>query len=301
MSSSTYQHLRRIVRDGVRTAVASAEVLTRYRSTAKLARAGGHLVADVRTPGGALYVHLLDLGVGRPLYTGLQYEPEESTFLERSLKPGMTVIDVGANVGYMALLAAKTVGAGGTVIAIEPDPGNAELLTANVERNGYRNVLIQRCAVGSEPGTAQLYRSAWNMGNHRLNPGAGGQAIAHEAIAVPVRTVDAIVADNRLSRVDVIKMDVEGYEPGVLGGMTSTLARFKPVILTEFWPYGMRDAGFDPEGFLDRCIRAGYEGRTLASPDRRLKTVSDILATLPNQDRGTYDNIVLVPSGATPV
>jgi FkbM family methyltransferase len=295
MSSLTYQHFRRTARDAVRTAVASCEILTRYRSTAKLARAGGHLVADVRTPGGALYVHLLDLGVGRPLYTGLEYEPEETAFLERSLKPGMTMIDVGANVGFMALLAAKAVGANGTVLAIEPDPGNAELLRANIERNGYRNVSIQRCAVGSEPGTAQLFRSAWNMGNHRLNPGEAGQAIAHESIAVPVRTVDSLVADNHLSRVDVIKMDVEGYEPGVLGGMMETLTRFRPVILTEFWPYGMRDAGFDPEAFLDRCVRAGYQGRTLTNPERPLKTVADIIATLPDQDRGTYENIVLTP------
>ncbi len=295
LNSSTYQQFRRTARDAVRTAVASCEVLTRYRATAKLARAGGHLVADVRTPGGALYVHLLDLGVGRPLYTGLEYEPEETAFLQASLKPGMTMIDVGANVGYMALLAAKAVGPSGTVVAIEPDPGNGELLRANLERNGYRNVSIERCAVGSAAGTAQLYRSAWNMGNHRLNPGAGGQAIAHEAIAVPVRTVDDLVVAHHLSRVDVIKMDVEGYEPGVLGGMTATLARFKPVILTEFWPYGMRDAGFDPEAFLDRCIRAGYEGRTLTHLDRPLKTAADMLATLSDQDRGTYENLVLTP------
>ena len=296
MNSSTYQRFRRTARDAVRTAVASCEVLTRYRSTAKLARAGGHLVADVQTPGGALYVHLLDLGVGRPLYTGLEYEPEEAAFLQQSLKPGMTMIDVGANVGFMALLAAKAVGPSGTVLAIEPDPGNGELLRANIERNGYRKVSIERCAVGSEPGTAQLFRSAWNMGNHRLNPGEAGQAIAHESISVPVRTVDDLVSEHRLSRLDVIKMDVEGYEPGVLGGMLATLARFKPVILTEFWPYGMRDAGFDPEAFLDRCIRAGYAGRTLGQPDRSLKTVAEIMSTLPNQDRGTYENIVLTPN-----
>lgn len=293
MTSSTYQRFRRAARDAARTAVASCEVLTRYRSTAKLARAGGHLVADVATPGGALYVHLLDLGVGRPLYTGLEYEPEETAFLQRSLKPGMTMIDVGANVGFMALLAAKSVGAEGTVLAIEPDPGNAELLRANVERNGYKNISIQRCAVGAEPGTAQLFRSAWNMGNHRLNPGEAGQAIAYEAVSVPVRTVDSLVVDNRLSRVDLIKMDVEGYEPGVLAGMTATLERFKPVILTEFWPFGMRDAGFDPVAFLERCLRAGYVGRTLAHPNRPLKTVEQILGTLPDQDRGTYENIVL--------
>jgi FkbM family methyltransferase len=112
--------------------------------------------------------------------------------------------------------------------------------------------------VGATPSTATLYRSGWNMGNHRLNPGQAGQALADEAIQVPVETVDRLVAEHRLARVDLIKMDVEGYEPGVLAGLQQTIARDRPILLTEFWPYGMRDAGFDPAEFIGACLRAGY-------------------------------------------
>src|SRR5438552_19014271 len=128
------------VRDVVRTVAASYEILAKHRGISTVRRFGGRLVADVGTPGGALYVHLLDLGVGRPLYTGQAYEADETALLQRTLKPGMTVVDVGANIGYMATLAARCVGPAGRVLAIEPDPGNAELLAANIARNDSRNL-----------------------------------------------------------------------------------------------------------------------------------------------------------------
>ena len=136
------------------------------------------------------------------------------------------------------------------------------------------------------------------MGNHRLNAGAGGQAIAHEAIQVPVRTVDELAAANHLGRVDLVKIDVEGYEPGVLEGMRKTIEEHRPIILTEFWPYGMRDAGFDPEAYLRSWVGLGYEAHTLAQPESRLRTVADITATLPDQDSGAYENLVFVPRAA---
>jgi FkbM family methyltransferase len=208
----------------------------------------------------------------------------------------MNVVDVGANVGYMALMSARSVGPTGRVLAIEPDPGNAQLLTANIARNGYQNVTVCRCAVGGQAGTATLYRSAWNMGNHRLNAGAAGQAIADGTIQVDVQTVDRLVEAHGLRHVDFVKMDVEGYEPGVLAGMSETIARDHPIVLTEFWPHGMRDAGFDPEEFLNAWLRAGYDARAVSNPERPLRTVANILATLPDQGPGTYENLVFIPA-----
>jgi FkbM family methyltransferase len=296
MKSGRVSRLKSSVRDLARTCRATFEILTKYRHVSSIGKVGVRLVADVETPGGALFVHLLDLGVGRPLYTGQTYEAEETALLQRTLRPGMNVIDVGANVGYMALLSARSIGPTGRVLAIEPDPGNAELLAANVGRNGYQNVSICRCAVGGDVGSATLYRSAWNMGNHRLNAGAAGQAIADQAIQVDVETVDRLVDVHRLGRVDFVKMDVEGYEPGVLAGMHDTIARDHPVVLTEFWPHAMRDAGFSPEEFLDAWLRAGYDARVVSQPERPLRRVTDILGTLPDQGPGTYENLVFLPS-----
>jgi methyltransferase, FkbM family len=296
MQSGTIFRFKSTVRDLARTLAATYEIVTKYRHVSSIATVGPRLVADVKTPGGALFVHLLDLGVGRPLYTGQEYERDETALLQRILRPGMNVVDVGANVGYMALLSARCVGSGGRVVAIEPDPGNAGLLEANVARNQYQNISVCRCAVGSEPGTATLYRSAWNMGNHRLNAGEAGQAIAQGSINVKLETVDRLVDTHGLRRVDFVKMDVEGYEPGVLAGMGRTIARDHPIVLTEFWPYGMRDAGFDPEEFLSAWLRAGYHARTVANPDRPLQTVASILGTLPDQEAATYENLVFMPA-----
>jgi hypothetical protein len=108
-------------------------------------------------------------------------------------------------------------------------------------------------------------------------------------------TVDSLVEEHGLRRVDFVKMDVEGYEPGVLAGMGKTIARDHPIVLTEFWPYGIRDAGFDPEEFLDAWLRAGYTARTVSDPERSLTTVANILGTLPDQSAGTYENLVFIP------
>lgn len=293
---SRLRRFKSTVRDLARTLSATYEIVTKYRHASSIATVGPRLVADVKTPGGALFVHLLDLGVGRPLYTGQAYEQDETALLQQTLKSGMNVVDVGANVGYMALLSARCVGSTGRVLAIEPDPGNARLLAANIARNRYQNISVCRCAVGSEAGTATLYRSAWNMGNHRLNAGEAGQASAQGTIDVELETVDRLVDKHNLQRVDFVKMDVEGYEPGVLAGMGRTIARDHPIVLTEFWPYGMRDAGFDPEAFLDTWLRAGYHARTVSAPERPLQTVASILGTLPDQGAGTYENLVFVPA-----
>ena len=291
-----YQAIRQAARDVVRTASASLEIATTYRKVSSLAFVGGRIVADVRTVGGSLYVHLLDLGVGRPLYTGLDYEPDETAFLRHSLKPGMTAIDIGANVGYMTVLASQAVGSSGRVLAVEPDPGNSRLLTANIARNGCTNVTVCRSAVGSKPGSATLYQSAWNMGNHRLNAGPSGRAIASRAIEVPVETIDRLAAQHDLRRVDLIKMDIEGYEPGALAGMREIIRRDRPVVLTEFWPFAMRDAGFDPTAFLDTFLEAGYRAFAFPNLESPLTSTGQVVSTLPDQEAGTYANLVFSPA-----
>lgn len=285
------------VRDSLRTLKAAVEVTTSHRHASSIKFRDGHLVADVhQTPGGALFVHLLDLGVGRPLYTGGSYEVEETKFLQDTLRPGMTIVDVGANIGFIATLAARAVGPTGRVLAIEPEPKNMALLRENVARNGYQNVTLCHCAVGSAPGAATLYRSQWNMGNHRINAGEAGQAIADDAIKVTLETADALIAQHGLPRVDVIKMDVEGYEPAVVGGLETTLQRDRPVVLTEFWPHGMRDAGFDPDAFLAACLAPGYEAQLLGRKTPPLQSVASILAALPGQGPEVCVNLTFRPT-----
>ena len=97
-----------------------------------------------------------------------RYEPETTGLLQRVIEPGMVVVDVGAHVGYYALLAAKRVGPQGKVYAFEPDPTNYALLLKNIELNGYRNILTTGEAVSDRVGTATLYLAGLDTGRHSL-------------------------------------------------------------------------------------------------------------------------------------
>lgn len=248
------------------------DITSEYRTRTAAALVGGSWAIRVAdTPVGSFLVHPQDIGVSRPLYIGQAYEAGETKVFQRVLRTGQCVIDIGANIGYTVRLATDLVGPGGRVLAIEPDPDNLRLLRANTRH--LPQVAICACAVGAEPGVASLSRSRWNAGDHRLYGNDG-----REQVTVPVNTVDRLVAEHKLSPVHFIKMDVQGYEPHVLPGMLATLRRDHPLLLTEFWPNGMRAAGGNPEVFLGSLHSLGYTAETpegqpidsLAEIERRL-------------------------------
>lgn len=245
----------------VQAAVYGLEVLTLHRHRASLASVGGHVVVSTNTDAGPLFVHLLDHGIGRPLYTGQGFEPDEVATLRAHVGPGMSVIDIGANIGFMTCLAAQLVGSTGHVLAIEPEPGNLALLRANIARQGFQTVEVFAGAVGAAAGTLGLTTSDWNMGHHRIDGSQGPNTIP-----VPVQTVDELAAV--LPRVDFIKVDVEGYEASVFAGMHRTLATHRPVVLSEFWPYGLRAAGHEAADVLNGWREAGYRWTVIGENTR---------------------------------
>jgi FkbM family methyltransferase len=223
----------------------------------------GRPLARVSVGRDLLHVDLRDAGVGRPLFVRGAYEPLETTFLRNLLKPGMVFVDIGANIGYFTLVAARRVGPTGRVLAVEPEPYNFQLLQRNVGVNDLANVELANVALGDRQGSAALYCSPQNFGDHRLYDGASEQRRATE---VQVRTLDGLVKARQLGAVDVIKMDVQGYENRVIAGMASTLAASpRALVLTEFWPYGIRQAGEDPQEFFALFARAGFAAFTLTS------------------------------------
>lgn len=156
------------------------------------------------------------------------------------LEPGMTFIDIGANFGTYTLIGAQVVGDTGRVIAIEPAPAIAALLRENVTMNGFAGpCAVVPCAVGAEAGRATLYQFATRQGSNTLLPGVAENAKAHygESITaqeVECRTLDSIVAELAPARVDLVKIDVEGFEHQVLEGARQTLARHRPTLVLEW-------------------------------------------------------------------
>jgi FkbM family methyltransferase len=214
-------------------------------------------VRPVRTEYGTVFVDLRDTGVGWPLYVLRQYEEAEARFLRSCLRPGMTHLDVGANVGYLTAVAASRVGRSGRVVAVEPDPHNFRLLGRGIRANGWTQVTALNAAAGAESGAARLYKSGANLGDHRLY--ADGEARGRAAVKVPVIRLDDLFGPGQLAPPEVVKLDVQGYEGHVVRGLERVLAAGRPMaVLTEFWPHGMANAGTDPREDLATFRRHGF-------------------------------------------
>ena len=197
---------------------------------------------------------LRDRSVTRALYLFREYEPLETEILVRNLRPGMNFVDIGANIGYYTVLAAKAVGETGTVIAFEPSSGNTEILRKNVALNDLRNVEIEESAVSDRNGELALYLCSINAGDHRIYDGKDDDF--YNAGRVRKRVIaKAVALDSYFSKinmgVNMIKMDVQGAEYLALRGMTRTIVDNRDLLLMfEYWPHGLRRCGAHPMDLL---------------------------------------------------
>jgi FkbM family methyltransferase len=186
-----------------------------------------------------------------------RYEPVETEVALGRLKPGMTAIDAGANIGHYAMIAAATVGPSGRVVAFEPDGDNHAALVANLALNGFGNATAEKLALGAGPGELTLYRDRANRGGHSLV--AANVQIEAGASSVRVVSLDDYAAERLADRkIDFIKIDVQGAEADVLAGAAKILARDMPDLLIEFWPHGIRAAGGEPMALVEGLLKLGY-------------------------------------------
>lgn len=160
------------------------------------------------------------------------HEPQVMQTIKDVVRPGWTALDVGANIGYSTLLLANCVGSNGKVIAFEPLAGNFQMLQENIRLNNHTNVHAENLALMDRPGSIEL-RTA--------TPGAMAwaatilidEAKAVESQTVTATTLDEYVERNGISKIDFVKMDIEGAEAAALSGMSEILDRHKPMLLIE--------------------------------------------------------------------
>lgn len=205
------------------------------------------------------------------------YEIAETRFCEQALQPGDTAVDVGANIGLYTLLFSKLVGPEGRVHSFEPAPENVRRLRVNLLLNAADNVDAHQAAVFSRPGalTLNLFDprlGAWHsLGRPELpNPFEPGETIAPTGtVEVEAVTLDDYAASNGLDRIALLKIDVEGAEPDVIGGATALLER-KAVgaILFEVSLPQAQSLGHDPSEPFAQLERLGYRSRRI-EPDGR--------------------------------
>lgn len=165
---------------------------------------------------------------------------EEHAALSRIVRPGMTVLDVGGNLGLYTLLISRLVGPTGRVVTFEPDPDLHALLQYNCTLNACTNVEAHNLALGRQRDRLVLRRMILNSGDNTL--GAGGSGLFRREIATDVVALDEFLPD---LRPDLIKIDVQGWELEVLRGMERTLTACpRASIYLEYWPEGFRRAGY---------------------------------------------------------
>jgi FkbM family methyltransferase len=201
-------------------------------------RSGFPLSATIRGRGPTSGIRMGLEGATRHHFAGL-YEPSVQECIAERLRPGGCFIDVGANIGFFSLLAAKLAGPDGQVVAIEPVPANTDLIKANATLNRFGNVTVVRAAAGASNRTGELILARYHGGAALAS--APKPPDARGRLSVPVVTLDGLVSHLGLPPPTMVKIDVEGAELEVLAGMPRTLWRDHPDILFEVDAPGMAE------------------------------------------------------------
>jgi FkbM family methyltransferase len=184
------------------------------------------------------------------------HEPVEAYLFSRLIQPGMNVVDAGANIGQYTLLAATAVGSSGSVHSFEPVPSNFCLLEGNLRLNRLNNVSLNRMAIWRKECEIQMElpdRLARNSGAYRV------VAVPSEATHVPGLRLDTYIRERGVTRIDVIKMDIEGAEVAALEGATMVLQRDLPFIFMEVCPIHLARLGTDTAKLWSQLSTFGYK------------------------------------------
>lgn len=243
-------------------------------------------------PGLRLWVDLGDYGVSRPCMVNA-FEPLETAFVESYLRPGMWFVDVGANIGWYSLLAARRIGPAGRVIAVEPRPDSAARLGMSAGENGLSNIVVHQVAAGAATGRMKIGAlvgghnagGTWLLTTDRL---LQQTSVGHQLFDVDVRRLD----DLAIGRCDLMKLDIEGAEYLMLQGAVATIERCRPVILSEINAEVLRQVSqVSVADYLQLLRQHGYRPHeiTATGPGRPLS--EDALTTVE-----TPFNVIFLPS-----
>lgn|SRR5208282_2060577 len=210
-------------------------------------------------------------------------EQEIQDVLQLWLRPEMTVYDVGANVGFITVIAARLVGEKGSVCGFEPVPMLADQATHNASLNQFQQVSIHRVALSDQDGEA-VFQVSKNLTMGKLVSRDSHEPDAANELAVRKRKLDTLIATEGLPEPDLVKIDVEGAEAAVLDGAAEVLRRARPALLIELHSTNQEVARrLERLSFVGRLlgtresVRTGPHNATVAAvPEERAYMLNQI-------------------------
>jgi FkbM family methyltransferase len=219
----------------------------------------GRRIARIRPHGFKMELDLSEPWERWSYLSGRYYEMHTQMLMAELLDQDECLVDVGANIGQIALIGAWKVGPNGCVIAFEPNPDVFSRLNRNVLSNGLQDrVHVQNIALGSQAGTLALSVPTQGSGGGTLGR-LGAEYSGQPSRQYQVRVAVGDEICDRLQRPMVLKIDVEGFETSVIKGLQSTIRRLRPAMLVEAWPDHLTNAGSSIEELFAVAVNLGYE------------------------------------------
>jgi FkbM family methyltransferase len=208
----------------------------------------------------------------REIFLHGEFEPRTTELVREFLKPGMRVLDVGANFGYFTLIFARLVGTTGRVWAFEPAQTYRERLFWHLRENAVTDrVVVLDYGLSAREETRVLHIGDSSA---TLHPAADEASLGSETIRL--RSLDGVAGELALPRIDLVKVDIDGHEPYFLAGAERLLAAQRPALVMEFSQNNLATFGGDVLKLKDQIERLGYElfsektGRPFATPNEFL-------------------------------
>ena len=209
-------------------------------------------------------------------------DKEKIDFLKNYIKPGMSIVDIGANIGFYTRLLLKMTGEKGKVYSFEPDSNNFKHLQDNTRK--FKNSVSNNMAVSDKSGKIKLYKYALNV-EFKTYDMMGESTDFTE--------IDSVSLDDFFKNgetVNVVKTDTEGYDYFVINGMKELIKRSKDLVLiTEFWPFMLAKSGVKPGEFIQQLKDMGF---VLTFMDAQAEKIYDDMVT----ERFYYTDIIAIKS-----
>jgi FkbM family methyltransferase len=224
--------------------------------------------------------------------TGL-YEPNEFFLLSKILKPGMTFVDVGANMGLYTLYAARRVGPAGRVLAIEPSTREIAILENNIRLNALTNVRVRTDPLSDEVAEVELLVAQAQYSGHNTLGAFGYSTQLDHREKAQSNLLDDVVTAEGLSRIDVVKIDIEGSELKALRGATGTIQRHHPLLLLELSDRALQHQNANSSDVLSLLAQFGYKVYTF-------DTQTGLPTPLASKSSFDSENIIAVAGDSVP-